>query len=316
MRSRFVLTLAFLNGLAAWAPPSTARADDPALSACIAANESSIARRSEHRLLEARADALKCATDACPALLRDACKRRVDQVNAALPSIVFEVKDETGADVAAKVTMDGQPLADGLQGAAIPSDPGSHRFVFEALGRAAVERTFILREGEENRRERIAIAPALVSGAPPTTGAPEPRAVLPLGSAPSGEHAASPPFASLPHQRMYALVAAGVGVVGGAVGVGFGATVPSRSSRSQAECPSASDCPQHDQAVSDHDAAATAATVATIATIAGAAALAAGVVLWFTAPRQASASGAPSRAMGLVPFAGRGNAGLLLSADF
>jgi hypothetical protein len=314
-RRRFGILFAVSSGFGAWAHPSTARAEDPALSACIAANESSIARRSEHRLLEARAEALKCATEACPALLRDACKRRVDQVNAALPSIVFEVKDETGADVAAKVTMDGQRLAEGPQGTAITSDPGSHRFVFEASGRLAVERTFILREGEANRRERIALAPASppALGALPVTGAPEPRTASPLASAPSSEHAASSLF---PRQRMYALVAAGVGVVGVAVGVGFGATVQSRSNRSQAECPSASDCPQHEQAVSDHDAAATSAAVATIATIAGGAALAAGVVLWFTAPRGVSTGGALSRAVGLLPFAGPGSAGLLVRADF
>src|SRR6516164_7821903 len=89
------------------AAPRRAHADDTALAACIAANEGSIQRRNEHKLLDARAQALQCAADACPAVMRDACKRRVEQVNAALPTIVFDVKDATGTDVAAKVTMDG-----------------------------------------------------------------------------------------------------------------------------------------------------------------------------------------------------------------
>jgi len=289
------------------AAPRSAHADDAALSACIAENESSIQRRSEHKLLDARAQALMCATDAsCPALLRDACNHRVEQVDAALPSIAFDVKDTTGADVAARVSIDGHPVTD-TQGKAIPVDPGEHKFVFEVSGLPPIEKSFTLREGEKDRREPIVVGKAPAPG----SATPTPNPTLP--AAPPDADAGASGWST---QKTLALVAGGVGVAGIAVGSVFGWMAHSSWSSSQSECPSAANCPQHTQAVSDHDSATTSATLATIAFAAGGAALAAGGVLWFTAPRSESGRSATTSSVRLAPGVGPGSASLVVTGVF
>jgi hypothetical protein len=292
----------------ATAVPRRAHAADSALSACIAANESSIQLRSSHKLVQARDQSLACAADTCPTMLRDACKKRLEQINASMPSIVFDARDPAGTDVAVTMTVDGRPT-EGLQGAAIALDPGEHTFVFTAAGQPPVEKSFILREGEKDRRESIVIgtAPAVPVGAAPPPGA---------GSGTPGP--APPPATagtSWSGQRTIALVAGGVGLAGIGVGSVFGLMSRSSWSSSQSECPSSSNCPQHAQAVSDHDAASTRAVISTIAFAAGGVALAAGAVLWFTAPRTTSETG-PRVSFGLTPSVGTTSGGLLLGGAF
>jgi hypothetical protein len=308
------LSLLVVAATAVTAWPRSAHADDKGLSACIAANESSVQLRSQHKLLEARSKALECAADVCPALLRDACKHRVELANAALPTIVFDVKDAAGADVSVTVSMDGRPL-DTPQGTAISSDPGEHKFVFQAAGQPPVEKTFILREGEKDRREPVSVGPAA-----PAIAAPGNAGAAPVGgaTAPPAPAAADTGTGATAWstQKTLALVAGGVGVAGIAVGSIFGWMAHSSWSSSQTACPSASNCPEHAQAVSDHDSATSSALVSTIAFAAAGAAIAGGAVLWFTAPRTESMAGATTGSLRVVPGAGPASAGVLLLGEF
>ena len=299
----------------AGAAPRSARAADKALSACIAANETSIQLRSSHKLLQAREQSLACAADACPGLLRDACKKRLEQINASMPTIVFDVKDAAGSDVAVKLTVDGQPQ-DGQQGTAIALDPGEHAFVFSAAGRPPVEKSFILREGEKDRHEAIVVGSAPGAGPQPagaaasaTTSAAAPPPPPPPPPAAAGGSS------TWSGQRTIALVAGGVGLAGIGIGSVFGLMSHSSWSSSQSECPSASNCPQHAQAVTDHDSASSQATVSTIAFAAGGVALAAGAVLWFTAPH-GTAETATRASLQITPGVGPGSGGLLLRGVF
>jgi hypothetical protein len=309
------MTLRFTAALVAGAvtlaavSPRSAHADDKALSTCIAANESSIQLRSSHKLLKAREQSLACAADACPGLLRDACKKRLEQINASMPTIVFDVKDAAGGDVAVKLTIDGQPQ-DTPQGTAIALDPGEHAFVFSAAGQPEVDKSFILREGERDRHEAVVVGAAAGAGLPLGTGTgattggappPPPPPVPDRGSSWSG-------------QKTLALVAGGVGLAGIGVGSVFGLMSHSSWSSSQSECPSASNCPQHGQAVTDHDNASSQATISTIAFAAGGVALAAGAVLWFTAPHGTTESAKAS--LQITPGVGPGSGGLLVKGVF
>ena len=116
-------------------------------------------------------------------------------------------------------------------------------------------------------------------------------------------------------QRTIALVAGGVGLAGIVVGSVFGLMSRSSWSSSQSECPSSANCPQHAQAVTDHDTASTQATISTIAFAAGGVALAAGAVLWFTAPHAATET-TPRASLRLTPSVGPGSGGLLLGGVF
>ena len=91
-------------------------------------------------------------------MVRDDCARRLDELGQVQPTIVFDAKDASGRDVAAvKVTVDGRPLAEKLDGAALAVDPGEHTFVFTVAGGALVTQTFVIREGQKARYERIVL---------------------------------------------------------------------------------------------------------------------------------------------------------------
>jgi hypothetical protein len=234
-------------------------AAEPSARECIASSESSIALRKETKLNAARDELLKCAAPACPDDIRVECERRLLAVNAAIPTLVLEAADSSGADiVAVTVTMDGVPLAHPIGGEAIAVDPGPHRFVLETSGHPKVEKTIVLREGEKDRRERIVFEVA--------------------------KKATPPALVHDPTRRILGIVTAGAGLAGLAVGTIFGARASSLWSTSQTECQSPSDCSNHTQAVSDHDDAQVAATISTVAFATGGALIAIGGILFFTAP--------------------------------
>ena len=117
------------------APAGRATAADPTTADCLAANDKSISLRNEHKLLGARTQSLVCAASSCPAEIRKECERRIDLVNASMPTVVFEAKDGSGNDLSAvTVKMDGALLAERLEGTAMPLDPGAHTFTFDSLG--------------------------------------------------------------------------------------------------------------------------------------------------------------------------------------
>jgi hypothetical protein len=95
---------------------------------------------------------LKSCVDAhCPKFIRDDCTRWMDQVENALPSVVFAVRRD-GKDVASvDISCDGKSLVSSLDGKALPVDPGPHDFVFEVPGLPPMHRQMLIREGERNR---------------------------------------------------------------------------------------------------------------------------------------------------------------------
>jgi hypothetical protein len=271
-----------------------ARAADPTTADCLAANESSLALRNQHKLRDSRAQLLICAAASCPADVRQECARRVTDINAAIPTIVFEARDSAGNDlVAVKVTMDGQTIADRLEGTALSLDPGAHTFSFETAGQAAIQKQFVIREGEKDRRER------LVFGAPSVTtvpaAAPGPASILASSPPPPSSDASR----GLGTQRILAIVAAGVGVVGIGVGIGYGISSKSKHDSASKVCPNPQ-CPD-DNGVNLWNQAISAGNISTAAFIVGAAGLAGGATLWFTAPRAGGSAERPGTQVGMGP---------------
>jgi hypothetical protein len=146
-----------------------ARAANPTVAECIAASSHAATLQNEHKLRDAREAFLLCASPSCPDEIQEECTRRIVEVNAALPSVVFELKDAAGNDVGGvKVTMDGVAVANRVEGAAILVDPGEHAFTFEAKGQPVVHKTLVVLEGVKERREKIVLgAEASVAGAAP-----------------------------------------------------------------------------------------------------------------------------------------------------
>jgi hypothetical protein len=271
------------------------------MDACIAASEKAVGLQKTGKLIDARASLSTCSAASCPDAIRTSCQDRITQVNHALPSLVFFARDASGRDVTAiKLLIDGVAYADHLDGSAIVLDPGEHEFRFQPVGQPPVVKRLVLHQGEQNRREdlviggvSVPIAPAVVPVpvVPSVIAAPIPVAPPPAGDQGTTSHGSG--------QRTLGLVVGGVGVAGLVVGgVLGGLTLSARSSYLQ-DCGSNIGAPPgkcNAQGVSGESSAATKGTVSTIAFIAGGAATAAGVILYFTAPK-----GGTSTQVGLGP---------------
>ena len=227
---------------------------------CIGANTKAQYLRQAGKFIEARDELKMCAQATCPRMVRDDCTQRLDEVDRVQPTIVFDVKDAAGNDLGAvSVKVDGRMLVERLDGTAIGVDAGEHAFTFQA-GEQSVTRTFMLKEGERGRAERIVMgaAPAATAVAPTPRDEGRPLPWKPVG-----------------------LAAAGVGVVGLGIGIAFG--VVASDKKSNAGCDSNSVCPTDSAASALRDAK-SAANVSTAFFVVGAVLAAGGLSLWLFAP--------------------------------
>jgi hypothetical protein len=132
-----------------------ARADSPT-AICIDAHERALELRHRSRLSASREHWLMCAAEACPDDIRNECARGVTEINAAMPTILFEARDASNNDLSeVAVTMDGRPLLSRLEGTAIVVDPGEHEFEFRSPNLPSAHTRLVIREGEKGRRERV-----------------------------------------------------------------------------------------------------------------------------------------------------------------
>jgi hypothetical protein len=279
---------------------------------CAAASEDALSLKKQEKLSATKDRLLVCADPACPAEVRDECARRMSEVTAAIPSVVFDVKDAAGNDVSAvRVTMDGALLLDHVGAAAVSIDPGEHTFRFEAAGQPPVEKKVVVREGEKNRHIDAALGgpPGAAPAAVPPGGAPMTPA--PMATQPVPPQADQGEPSSWSAQKTLAIVVGGVGVVGIAVGSIFGAQAMSKWSDAKNQCTlngAVQGCGPLDPAQSTKNDAQSAATISTAMFIVGGAGLVGGTILWFTAP-----SGAQVQ---VTPTAGPQSAGLAVKGVF
>jgi hypothetical protein len=145
-----VWTCAFL------AQETPARAND-AVTDCIAANERSIRLRKEGKLIDARRELLACAAPTCPEVIQQACSGRMEGINAAMPSVVFDVKDRKGRSLTGVlVSIDDQAPVP-LGATSTPLDPGTHTLRFETEGQSPVEKRVSLLEGDTDKRVTVVV---------------------------------------------------------------------------------------------------------------------------------------------------------------
>jgi hypothetical protein len=267
--------------------PGAALAAGPTTEECVAANEQSGPLAHAGKLREARANLLRCSAASCPSVVRDDCIKNATQIDAALPTIVFEARDASGNEVSdVRVAMDGEALADKLTGTAIEVDPGEHVFAFEHAGQH-VEKRLIVHQGEKNRREPVGFGAA---GAVLPTETPEERTPENTGG-------------GLGSQKVIAIGAGAAGVVGVVVGSVLGLVANSRWEQAKNEC--GAGCAPGTPARADASSAHTMAALADVSFAVGAVGLATGAVLWVLAPQSK-----PSTALRVGPFVARSAAGV------
>ncbi len=225
-RLRSVRPLPFLAGnvaLAAVLSATPAAADGRA--ACLDAASRGQSLRDAHELVEAR-DALRaCAAASCPGVVQADCAGWLADVERVLPAVIVTAKDGSGVDlVDVTVTVDGQPFATKLAGEAVPMDPGSHAFHFEAAA-GSVDKQVVVVEGDKSQRVSVVLG--------------SPRAEMPTpgpGPLPSGPR---PAGARRPWNTA-GWILGGAGVVG--LGVGVASGVLTLVNKGSAHCDGSGAC--------------------------------------------------------------------------
>jgi hypothetical protein len=261
-----------------------AGAAEPTKAQCIAANETAQDLRGSGKLIEARTQLAVCVAESCPGAVRQDCAQRLADLDKALPTLVLVSKDSAGNDlVGVRATIDGKAV-DGLNGTAIPLDPGEHHIVLQAAGLPDTAKTLVLHEGEKARREVVTFAatpPASASavadtGTPPQAPAPEPADAASAGDT----------------QRKVGIVVGGVGAVGVILGGIFGLVAKGTYDHAiNSEC-TGTVC--NAGGVADVHSAYGQATVSNVGFIAGAVILGAGAYVFLSAPRAGAISVGPT----------------------
>jgi hypothetical protein len=256
--------------------PTLASADE-LKEQCIQANADAQTLRRESRLVKAREKLLFCADRRCPRMVRDDCAQRLDEVERAQPSVIFDVHDGAGGDVAqAQILLDGAVLVSRIDGAAVPVDPGEHVFVCKAAGQPDVPQRLVIKEEEKGRHVTFVVGPKAVAGSLPETPPPE------------EPHPATSTGAT---QRGFAWAAAGLGVAGLATGGVFAYLAAAAKTDYLKHCGSNIGAPagQCDSTgVDGHHDAVNKALIANIGFAVGGAAGVAAIVLFVTAPHSPS----------------------------
>jgi hypothetical protein len=191
---------------AALLAPSTARADI-VQDECVEGYEAGQRSRADGKLRAARRQFALCARPQCPKITQTDCAKWVDEVDARMPTVLLRARDPAGQDVEqARVYLDGELIAERLDGRPLAVDPGAHTLKFETEGKSAEQRVVLL-EGEKDRR--------IVADLAPTGGPPPPPPVEPAKQTGSGS-GRSIPTASW--------VLGGVSIVALGLFVGFAAS--------------------------------------------------------------------------------------------
>jgi hypothetical protein len=170
------------------------------------------------------------------------------------------------------VKVDATALPPSLWGVPMPSDPGEHVVEVSA-------------KGKKPWTTHIQLAPPSVQSVVVPS-------LEPASSKDVARVSADVPAASAADkgdmQRTMAIVLGGVGVVGAALGAGFGISAGSTYHDADSECSGANVCSPH--GIELRNSAYSRATVSTVAFSVAGAALVSGAILWFTAPSRGQAS--------------------------
>jgi hypothetical protein len=284
------------TGSSATAPTRAIDPDPTATDVKIACAESFTASqklRRDGQLVAARREALVCAQERCPEVIRPVCALWLRELEPLIPSVVVVAKDAAGNDTAkVRVYVDGRQVDDELSGKPIVLDPGPHLFRFEHGDRPPIEKRLILAQGQTSRVVDVSFAPA----------APVPSARQPAGAG------GSPPPDATERGGISPVAWAGFGLaaLGLTVGTVTGVMTLSNSSVLQENC-AGGVCQPEDYGDLDATYALAHASTASFA-VAGVGAIVGVVALLVSRPRSetpVAASGLPLR-----PVLGMGTLGV------
>ncbi len=134
--------------------PGTTFADEKA--DCVEAYSLAQRLRRDEKLIGAKRALMTCSRVVCPSVIKSDCVPWLDEVEAALPTVVFGASSVGDGDlVDVRVLVDGELFTDKLDGKSQPIDPGVHVVRFETSGHPAVEQRVVIRTGQKNREVAV-----------------------------------------------------------------------------------------------------------------------------------------------------------------
>jgi hypothetical protein len=262
-----LLGFAFAGALA----PSRAAASELTKFECVDIHTKAQDLQREEKFLAARAALVSCASSSCPQVIAADCVALERELDALIPTVVFEGEDQAGNVVAIDtLTVDGQPTAlrHGVEGTEL--DPGRHSLLVESAGRPPTRQSIVLRSGEKRVRAPIVFGPLAAADG------------MPVGKSPRARDTEVPSSDAGSTRRVLGLVLGGVGLTAMGLGGAFGLVAKSNyDDARRTECAPAG-CSR--QGKEDTDEARTLGTVGTVVFSVGAVVLLSGVVMWFMSP--------------------------------
>jgi len=232
---------------------------------------------------------------------------RIAKLEPQLAYLTIEVSETTRSLPGLRLRRDGTETGVGIIGAAVPADPGTSKIEVTAPDHESFSVTVRVQPGAHQTvliptlaatpQGPRPVAAAAVVAAPPLAPPPAKPAPPPPPPAPAAD---DNPGGT---QRVIGLILAGGGLVGVGLGTYFGLSAIAKEERADANC-----TPTLCQETADFensDAAQSAATASTVSFAIGGGLIAAGAVIYFTAPSK-------SASVSLAPMVGPGFAGLSL----
>jgi len=155
-----------IGGFALHTQPCSAQSNTK--TECVASYQHAQVSRQDGDLLKAQQALVSCAGAGCPDVMQADCSRWLEEVQAALPSVVFRVLTSSGADIAdARIELDGQPER-ALDGRSITLNPGKHQVTVRAPHFAPVTLQVQIVEGQKLHQQALTLQP--ISDRPSASG--------------------------------------------------------------------------------------------------------------------------------------------------
>ena len=159
-----------------------AHAAPPDRAACVAAYQNAQLSMRRANLSNAREQLQTCLSESCPSPLRGDCAQWLNEVEARMPGVILVCEGPDGATRAdVRVTVDGAPFVDRLDGKSSVIDPGEHTFRFELADGASLEVKQLVTEGDKLQRVVARFRRAERIEPPVATTRPVPWTVYALG---------------------------------------------------------------------------------------------------------------------------------------
>jgi hypothetical protein len=164
MSSRGFLLVTAVVAFCAARPAYAAGGSAAEKEACITAYEKAQVLRKNGKLVEAKEKLLVCAQATCPSIARQDCATWLAEVSSSIPTIVVEAADTSGRPTqSVRVRIDGEVLAEKLDGTSLAVNPGAHQFRFELVDERGATKTreesVLVLQGDRNRKISVTFAP-------------------------------------------------------------------------------------------------------------------------------------------------------------